>query len=417
MTVPSDLSQQTYTGIVDGVPLNFNTKVENATHIVVVYGNDVVATLGVDYSVTLAPPTYASAQITPLAGFALLSGGDINVSREVPVVQTLAIPTLATLAASRLEQGLDYVTYIGAMVRDFFDRALTYRRTDPASSRGPLPSAADRAGRYMAFDVNGRPIAISDFLGGGGGGGGTAFGQEWISLADAASGRAMLDVLTTTQINAAISASIPKNIIDAAGDMIYGTASDVPARLAIGATGARLTVVAGVPAWVPQAEWETGDYRISSRSSTSLVGWLKVNDGTIGNAASGGTARANADTAALFTHLYNTFSNSVCPVSGGRGANAAADYAADKTIRLSAMLGRALVVAGAGSGLTTRVLGAVAGTETHTHTGTTDNSTGGSFNAAGSGIDVANMPHTHPFTTDAGSSMQPSTFVSVFIHL
>lgn len=166
MTVPSDLSQQTYTGIVDGVPLNFNTKVENVEHIVVTYAGDTVATRGVDYSVALMPPDYASAQITPISGFAALSGGSINVSREVPIIQTLAIPTLATLASSRLEQGLDYNTFIGAMVRDYFDRALTYRRADPADSRGLLPASTERAGKFLAFDNTGRPMATAGTSGG-----------------------------------------------------------------------------------------------------------------------------------------------------------------------------------------------------------------------------------------------------------
>jgi hypothetical protein len=81
------------------------------------------------------------------------------------------------------------------------------------------------------------------------------------------------------------------------------------------------------------------------------------------------------------------------------------------------MLGRALVVAGAGSGLTSRTLGDKAGTETHTHTGTTGDSNGGTFSASASGINVANNPHGHAFTTDAGSSMQPSSFVNVFMKL
>ena len=51
-------------------------------------------------------------------------------------------------------------------------------------------------------------------------------------------------------------------------------------------------------------------------------------------ASSGATERANADTATLFAYLWNNFSNTICPVSTGRGANAAADFAANKTITL-----------------------------------------------------------------------------------
>lgn len=64
------------------------------------------------------------------------------------------------------------------------------------------------------------------------------------------------------------------------------------------------------------------------------TGWTRANGRTIGSAASGATERANADTSALFSYLWNNFSNTICPVSTGRGANAAADFAANKTITL-----------------------------------------------------------------------------------
>lgn len=64
----------------------------------------------------------------------------------------------------------------------------------------------------------------------------------------------------------------------------------------------------------------------------AVAGFVRCNARTLGNASSGATERANADTAALFAWLYNADPNLV--VSGGRGASAAADYAANKTIAL-----------------------------------------------------------------------------------
>lgn len=63
-------------------------------------------------------------------------------------------------------------------------------------------------------------------------------------------------------------------------------------------------------------------------------GWVRDNGRTIGSATSGATERANADCLLLFTFLWATYSDTVCPVSGGRGANAAADWAANKQITL-----------------------------------------------------------------------------------
>lgn len=67
-------------------------------------------------------------------------------------------------------------------------------------------------------------------------------------------------------------------------------------------------------------------------------GWVRMNELTIGNTGSGATERANADTLNLYTFLW-ALPNSIAPVSGGRGANAAADFAANKTITVPTMQG------------------------------------------------------------------------------
>lgn len=89
--------------------------------------------------------------------------------------------------------------------------------------------------------------------------------------------------------------------------------------------------VSGLPTGLGPMPWS---------GSTAPSGWVRCNGLTIGNASSSATERANADTANLFTHLWNEYSNSVCAVSGGRGASAAADYAANKAIALPDMRGR-----------------------------------------------------------------------------
>lgn len=68
---------------------------------------------------------------------------------------------------------------------------------------------------------------------------------------------------------------------------------------------------------------------------TAPSGWILAGGGTIGNASSGGTQRANADTEDLFALYWNSMADAQAPVSGGRGASAAADFAANKTITIS----------------------------------------------------------------------------------
>jgi microcystin-dependent protein len=213
---------------------------------------------------------------------------------------------------------------------------------------------------------------------------------------------------------------------------------------------------------VGSSSWSTGDIKLTIKSVADS-GWVLMNDGTIGNASSGGTSRANADTEDLFTLLWNNISDTYAPVSSGRGANAAADFAANKTITLLSALGRALGIAGSGSGLTARTLGQVLGTETHqlseselaqhnhaisltsgtqsanhTHTngggdGTFRGGGGGTQVASGSGTGIEggsvtsnqSADHTHSIAGNSGNSgtnsahnnMQPTLFLNIMIKL
>lgn len=202
--------------------------------------------------------------------------------------------------------------------------------------------------------------------------------------------------------------------------------------------------------------FSTGDLKLTLKS-TADAGWVMMDDGTIGDASSLASTRAHADTEALFTLLWG-FDNSLAPVSGGKGLSASADFAAHKTIGLTKVLGRALCIAGSGSGLTARTLGSTTGAETavadlaaHTHTsGTLATSSNGAHShtvtvngdvGGGAGIKqdaVAADPstalsgivstagdHTHTVsgsTASAGSggghaNMQPSAFLNVMLKL
>lgn len=129
--------------------------------------------------------------------------------------------------------------------------------------------------------------------------------------------------------------------------------------------------------------WDTGDLRHSFRS-TAGDGWVLCS-GTIGKAGSSATRRANADCEDLFTLLWNSMADAQAPVSGGRGASAASDWSAGKTIQLVDTRGRVFVgidytiggnyanainPGGTGaSNLDARTLGAGGGVDRHTLTG------------------------------------------------
>lgn len=109
----------------------------------------------------------------------------------------------------------------------------------------------------------------------------------------------------------------------------------------------------------------TGDVKITLK--TSETGWVRMDDGTIGNAISGATTRANQDTKNLFVIVYLKVPDIWCPVSGGRSGvtenDAINDFNNGKTIVLPRSLGRAICNYGNGAGLTSRVMGEYVGLE------------------------------------------------------
>lgn len=116
----------------------------------------------------------------------------------------------------------------------------------------------------------------------------------------------------------------------------------------------------------------TGDAKITLKT-TPDAGWVMMDDGTIGNLGSGSSNRSNSDTQNLFNLLYANITDADAPLFSSTGAattraaqgTAALAFAANCRIALTKQLGRALAIAGTGSGLTARTLGHYDGAETH----------------------------------------------------
>src|SRR5262245_8519775 len=133
------------------------------------------------------------------------------------------------------------------------------------------------------------------------------------------------------------------------------------------------------------------------------TGYVRLNGRTMGSAASGATERANDDTLNLYSYLWTNVTDTICPVSTGRGATPAADFAANKTITLPTCQGTGLVglddmgggAANAFTGLTFVSGGA---TTVGSLIGNNHPTFGG---IATTGPDVA---HTHPGVTAGGAS-------------
>jgi microcystin-dependent protein len=126
--------------------------------------------------------------------------------------------------------------------------------------------------------------------------------------------------------------------------------------------------------------FQTGDYLFVGKNGTR-TGFIRCSGKTIGSASSSGSERANADCEDLFLYLWNNYAQGQCAVVGGRGASAAADWAANKRISVPDHRGAALIgfddMGNTDSGLTDNapvetgsgiVAGSILGLNTHTLT-------------------------------------------------
>lgn len=121
------------------------------------------------------------------------------------------------------------------------------------------------------------------------------------------------------------------------------------------------TLVTRLKSAILNGAWTTGDVKLTLKIVPD-TGWLVCDDGTIGSTAS--TATHNSDlNKALFIFIWTNVIDTWAPVVGGRGGSALGDWNLNKKITMTRMLGRALAIAGSGSGLTARALGEFLGQE------------------------------------------------------
>lgn len=427
----------------------------------------------------------------PLSGSPCPTGSTITIARSVPYTQTTPFANQGPFLPQATESVVDLLTMQAQQLNTLFSGALVQPTVD-SQSLSALPPAAQRANQALCFDSTGyvptgcgipasgtissamQPVVSAGSLAAGR----TAFGlgamaTEGIGagLQDNGSGSARVN-FTSTQVstNQAIGSANHLTQYIATGPITFtlarsntlwngfgfwinaftGAITLTPNAsdnfvLSSGAlsSGTSTTIFQGqqafvftdgatTGAWYVQftgGSFTTGDVKATLKSSAD-PGWVLLNDGTIGNAGSGATTRANADCFALFSLLWNNVSNTYAPVSGGRGASALADWNALKTIQLLSVAGRALAGAGTGSGLTARALGQNLGEETHTlaagelphhtHAQIASNLGGSGFPLPGGGSPGSASAATDncaACTDTPFNQMQPTVFVNWMIHL
>ncbi len=241
------------------------------------------------------------------------------------------------------ESGLDRATMIAQDSIADTDRALKFAKTDAGTLVPTLPSSVERANRFLAFDADGNPIAASGPSGDS-------------SIPVSAYAETLLDDMDVATARATLGLVIGVDVAPVGPEQVV---------IPIGA----------VTQWL---------------GATAPSNWLMLNGDTIGSDVSAATQRDDSYET-LFALIWNSIADAQAPVPGGRGGNAAADWAAGKSITLPDIRGRAIIGTGAGAGLTTRTHAGSGGFETHQLT-------------------IAEMPiHNFGITIDLGAAGQSGT--------
>jgi hypothetical protein len=197
-------------------------------------------------------------------------------------------------------------------------------------------------------------------------------------------------------------------LVDQFGTLIY----DYPQVSSIGASSSG----GGGSGVDPTTIFQTGD-ELFQKIAGIRAGWVRQNARTLGSATSGASERANNDAQNLFLFIWANYPDSKCPVVGGRGVSAAADWAANKQITLPDMRGKTpFGLDGMGNGRANvipdaNVQGGDTGDTADALVGTTTHIVGQvNLPAIKPALTIVDLGHTHPILQrdlgDIGQSAQ-----------
>lgn len=252
----------------------------------------------------------------------------ITCNLEPPFTQELEYTSVTKFPAASHEKGLDLNVQLCKRLAEVDRRSLKFP-IDALDAEDPtLPDATMRKGHFLYFDATTGNPTIADELEGNIAV--TGFAQTILDDTDAASVRATIGVVPATET--------VQGIVELATQAEVNSGIDTTRVVTPATLAAALAALQG---------FSTGDIKPAFKTVAD-TGWVLLDDKTIGSAASAATGRANADTEALYTLLWNNIIDQWCPVSTGRGASAAADFAANKVLTLPRFLGRVPAQAGTG---------------------------------------------------------------------
>jgi len=144
-----------YTGSAGVGPYTFPFEVLVNTDIKV-YKNDVLLTLATDYTVSISS-SLGTGSVTLVS--AATSSDRITIVGARPVERTTDFTTGGDFFADTLNDELDSQTILVQQVAETAERGIRAPVTDPTNINMVLPINSARAGKTLAFDADGNPIA------------------------------------------------------------------------------------------------------------------------------------------------------------------------------------------------------------------------------------------------------------------
>lgn len=163
MTISTEAAQLSYPG--NGTTVNFaiTWRYILKSHVVAVLrssaGVETTWVLNTNYTLTAAN---VDAGGTLTATTAPASGETLVISLEPPNTQTTSLPLGGAFPTASVEDALDVAAQRDSKTKNVLDRTLRVPKTDTQTgSLLELPIDSSRAGKFLAFDANGKPIAAA----------------------------------------------------------------------------------------------------------------------------------------------------------------------------------------------------------------------------------------------------------------
>jgi hypothetical protein len=231
MTISSTYTPAQFSGNDVAVAFAFTFKTFDQADLVVVLtssaGTEATQTITTEYTVALNADQNNNPGGTVTMLTAPATGETLTIARELDALQETDIANGGGFYPEVLEDALDRLTMLSQQNSDILARSL--RSSVAGGSVGDLPTVADRASKYLAFDANGDPVATSST---GTGPVISTFAETLLDDTTAAAARATLGVAIGTNVQAynATLAAIAAQA-EAANKIQYYTADNTPALL------------------------------------------------------------------------------------------------------------------------------------------------------------------------------------------